>query len=75
MSGVFSYLVTNAVASSKARDIRSNIRIAAASRQNASIAAEAGPSDAALHSQMMQEMASMRSQLSEVQAESAGFCR
>ncbi len=75
LPSVFSYLVNNAVASSKARDIRSNIRISNVSRQNAPSASDASASNVAKHSQMMQEIAALRAQLSQVQADSAGFCR
>ena len=75
LSSVFSYLVNNAVASSKARDIRSNIRISNLSRQNAPRASDASASNLAKHSQMMQEIAALRAQLNQVQADSAGFCR
>ena len=77
LSSVFSFLVTNAVAASKARDVRSNIRIAAASRQfsSGSGGGEGSASERLKQGQMMQEIAALRSQLSQVQAESAGFCR
>jgi hypothetical protein len=72
---VFTFLVNNAVAASKARDIRSNIRIAAVSRENALVSSNETASDAAKHNQLMQEIAALRSQLNAVQADSATFCR
>jgi hypothetical protein len=75
LPGIFSFLVNNAVSTSKARDVRSNIRIAAASRQNSLGAVEVSSGEVARHNQLMQEAAALRVQLNEVQAESAGFCR
>jgi hypothetical protein len=72
---VFSFLVNNAVSASKARDIRSNLRIAAVSRQTPSGTSHESANDAAKHSQLLQEIAALRSQLDAVQADSAAFCR
>jgi hypothetical protein len=55
--------------------VRSNIRIAAASRQNSLGAVDSSSGDVARHNHLMQEAAALRVKLNEVQAESAGFCR